>query len=139
MIDNDFAQINIEAEKLSRLIKKALDNYKRKGFENKKIYNELELRYSENINDLVDCISYFQKEVKEFTLKLRSDGRYETNDESYYFTSGSKIEVYVDDEIGWCIGRIECRHDNGKPIYYFLNDDDKNIDLYEGMKIRIRY
>ena len=138
MIDNDFIEINREAKKLSRLIEKALKNYKREGFENNHIYHELEVRYNENLDDLVRYIDYMQRPVKVYTLKLRNDGRYETDDESCYFTSGSSIEVYIDNEIGWCTGRVECRHEDNRAIYYFLNDDDDNIDLFEGMKIRIR-
>lgn len=138
MVDNDFEKIKQQAKELRANIEKALENYKREGFENNRIYYELEIRYSENLDDLVRYIDYMQKPTKEYTLKLRNDGRYETDDESCYFTSGSSIEVYINNEIGWCIGRVECRHEDNRAIYYFLNHDDKNIDLFEGMKIRIR-
>lgn len=137
MVNNDFKKIKQQANELSDSIETALENYKREGFENKHIYNELELRYSESLKDLVRYIEYMQKTTKEYTLVLRNDGRYETDDGSCYFTSGSNIEVYID-EVGWCIGHVECRHEDDKAIYYFSNDDDKNIDLFEGIKIRIR-
>lgn len=138
MVDNDFIKIKQQAKELRANIEKALENYKREGFENNRIYHELEIRYSENLDDLVRYIDYMQRPVKEYALKLRNDGRYETNDGSDYFTSGSCIEVYIDNEIGWCTGRVECRHEDNRAIYYFLNDDDKNIDLFEGMRIRMR-
>lgn len=137
MIDDDFKGIKQQAKELRRTIEKALENYKREGFENNHIYHELEVRYSENLDDLVRYIDYMQKPVKEYTLKLRNDGRYETDDGSDYFTSGSSIEVYIN-EVGWCTGRVECRHKDNRAIYYFLNDDDKNVDLFEGMQVRIR-
>lgn len=137
MVDNDFVKIKQQAKELRNSIEKALENYKREGFENNRIYQELEVRYSENLDDLVRYIDYMQKPVKEYRLKLRNDGRYETDDGSNYFTSGSSIEVYIND-VGWCTGRVECRHENSRAIYYFLNNDGKNIDLFEGMRIRIR-
>lgn len=138
MIDKDFIEIENEARELKVLIKRALDNYKREGFENNHIYNKLENHFSEEVNDLVKYMEYIQKETKEYTLKLRNDGRYETNDESHYFTSGSSIEVYSDN-VGWCTGRVECRHEDDRSIYYFLNNEDDNVDLFEGMKIRLRF
>ncbi|WP_270545599.1 DUF5348 domain-containing protein [Clostridium butyricum] len=138
MIDKDFIEIENEARELKVLIKRALDNYKREGFENNHIYNKLENHFSEEVNDLVKYMGYIQKETKEYTLKLRNDGRYETNDEAHYFTSGSSIEVYIDN-VGWCTGRVECRHDDDRSIYYFLNNEDDNVDLFEGMKIRLRF
>ncbi|ETJ17544.1 hypothetical protein Q604_UNBC18757G0001 [human gut metagenome] len=89
------------------------------------------------MNDLVKYMEYMQKETKEYTLKLRNDGRYETNDASHYFTSGSRIEVNIND-IGWCTGRVECRHEDNRAIYYFLNNEADNVDLSEGMRIRLR-
>ena len=134
MLDNDFIEIKGQLKKVNEMMEKSLKNYKREGFENKKVYHELE-HYSEKIEDMIEFIKYMSRETVEDRLSLRADGRYEINSTTY-FTSGSSIEVYIDGE--WCLGRVESRHDSGKAIYYFLNNDGNNIDLYEGLRVRVR-
>lgn len=134
MLDEDFLRIKSELEKLNGMIEHSLDNYKREGFENNRVYEYLE-RKSEYIDDISKEIKYFSCETIQGNLTLRTGERYEIPGTEYYFTSGSRIEVLLDNK--WCIGRVECRHDD-RPIYYFLNDDGENVDLYEGMTVRTR-
>lgn len=77
--------------------------------------------------------------MKEGILNTRYDGRYELLDaegvDLTYFTSGSIIELYVDD-YGWVPGRVEYSDNYGG--YYFYNETGRHRRLCEGLKVRCK-
>lgn len=82
---------------------------------------------------LVNEIRYFTQpsERIEGHLSLNSSERYEIKKADRYFTSGDRIEVFIDnkdtdEDRGWQFGRVEYAHGNirgleGYTGYYFLN------------------
>lgn len=135
MLDKDFMEIKRSMETLKRQIKTSMDNYKREGFENQHAYRQLE-NFERELDSQIYDIEKLTKETRYGKLTLRdTDGRYEIYER--YFTSGSPIEVETEED-GWCMGRVESRHEDGKCIYYFLNYDGSNVDLAEGMHVRVR-
>lgn len=78
--------------------------------------------------------------MKEGYLQKNSDDRFELVSENgeylTYFTSGSNIELFDEDEEEWLQGRIEYNHDLRD--YYFYKKDDTYLKLFIGDKVRCR-
>lgn len=113
------------------------------------------LKILENADDhdfgkLVYGMKYFTKPSKrvEGKLSLNNDERYEIKHAGHYFTSGDRIEVFIDnqdsEDNGWQFGRVEYAHGNVRDLkgytgYYFLNYSGwDNHPLQPGMLAAIR-
>lgn len=95
------------------------------------------------LSDIQYQLKYLSKQVIfEGTLILRPDGRYGTPDGEVYYTSGSRIEFLINDEVegkdgyfiempAWRTSTVE---HNGTD-YYIVGYKDINLN---GLKIRVR-
>lgn len=94
----------------------------------------------EKLYDAEHDMKYYSKEPKVGKLHLQSDGRYALEDTT--FTSGHGMEMFLYDpyekEEVWFTGRVECKHTENGPVYYFLNSDGPNKDLEIGDMVRVR-
>lgn len=137
MLDRDILIMTSLAEVLRDRAQVVIDNFKDKEFENIQAFKNLEV-LNENISEYLKAIEYLKKETIEGTLNEKNDGRFEIDGTDIYFTCGSSIEVYNESLKAWNIGKVEGRSENGKGVYYFMNHDDDNMDLKNGMRVRIR-
>lgn len=130
----------IKAEIITRDVKLALqkiyENADCEDLENSEISNSL-YKLIKELKETECNIKYFSKPTRQGDLIKNSNGKYEieyTNgDNSYSLTSGMALEIYISGE--WHSGKVEHTATKG---YYFKNTDNKDIQLYSGMKTRIR-
>ncbi len=85
------------------------------------------------LSDIQYVLEYLNKPILfEDTLILRSDGRYGTRNGKTYYTSGSRIEFFVNyDKPAWKTSTVEC---NGTE-YYIVGYKDIALN---GLRVRIR-
>ena len=81
--------------------------------------------FSDDLAVFTDRVKQLAKARVESKLILKQNGRYSLDGLFVYeFTSGSRIEVYIDeenhDDYGWQFGRIE--HSEKFGGYYFFNE-----------------
>lgn len=103
-------------------------------FENKdERFEAAQLRKIANhLSEAAYLYEYMKKPiVAEGFLTKRIDGRYEIEGTSYYFTSGSQIENWDDEDQCYYLTRIEHQNDD----YYAVNSPNEKL---EGMKVRKR-
>lgn len=148
MIDKDLLLFEEKLRSLHKYIVNILDDYKRVGFENNKLYRVVE-GHREELENTLDKFKRYKKDTLEGVLYLQDDGRFAIEGTNIYFTCGDYIEVYneyAENDIDlWLPGTIEGKFKYNKDgyyvnYYYFNSFDDveKNIDLYEGMRVRVR-
>ena len=132
MLNKKYQNILDELKVINKKNREILDTGAIEDFEDEKAHSILEYLYKE-IDEAAYELEHLKRDVKEGTLLLNSQGRYNLDTmPEFYFTCGNVLELLIDEE--WHRGRVE--HSNND--YYFCNYDGKNIQLSEGMKARIR-
>jgi hypothetical protein len=131
------ADISYLAEKLDDALDTLPSCPDRETMEEEEIRHAL-YRAADKLNDAKRAIEYYSSPIKEEGyLTQNSRGRFELN--GHEFTSGSKIEVYLNENLendieeGWLSGRVEHTGNKG---YYFYGPSKPS--LYEGMRARTR-
>lgn len=97
------------------------------------------------LNDLRDKIDFTLNSNRRITGPLRKgqNGRFYLDKADEMFTSGSEIEVFIDDQEdydhGWNYGRVEYAHSGKLEGYYFFNCSGRDHHpLKPGMLAGIR-
>lgn len=70
--------------------------------------------------------------MRQGRLYKNTSGRYQLENDTYYWTSGDAMQVYDNDLGEWLQGRVEY----GDIDYYWTNDKDTKC-LFNGMIVRI--
>lgn len=87
--------------------------------------------------DMLDSVSrlidWANKPIlAEGRLTKNSEGRYEIEDTDIYFTSGSLLDYWDEEDEEWCSSRVE---HNGQDYFVVLLGREKNL---EGVKVRAK-
>ncbi|MGL5381795.1 DUF5348 domain-containing protein [Clostridium sp.] len=70
--------------------------------------------------------------MRQGKIYKNEQGRYQLENDSYYWTCGDSMLVYDEDEEQWLNGRVEY----GDRDYYWTNDD-YDVPLYNGLEVRL--
>ncbi|WP_411678729.1 DUF5348 domain-containing protein [Clostridium thailandense] len=135
-MDKQYTNSIFILEKAKREIEHIINTSETKSFDDKKAQQILSGAI-ENIESSVLEIKHFSKDTKQGSLYKLSNGKWAFDTEyekEIYFSCGYPAEIFNEKENQWDSGRIE--HTNGE--YYFFNYDERNLELYEGMLVRVR-
>lgn len=70
--------------------------------------------------------------MRQGKIYKNASGRYQLENDTYYWTCGDTMTIYDEDEEEWVDGRVE----HGNFDYYWTNND-YDIPLYNGLEVRI--
>ena len=70
--------------------------------------------------------------MKQGKIYKNSQGRYQLEGDTYYWTCGDYMELYDEEQGEWLTGRVE----HGEFDYYWTNDVD-TMSLHNGMIARV--
>ncbi|ACV62286.1 hypothetical protein Dtox_1411 [Desulfofarcimen acetoxidans DSM 771] len=107
----------------------------------KKLIALCEGYFSDDLSVFTERVERLAKRRVEGNLLLKSNGRFSLDNNTREFTSGHKIEIFVEDkkhdDYGWQFGRVE--HSEEFSGYYFFNESGiEHHKLTTGMKAAIR-
>lgn len=134
-MDNQYLKSISMLESTRQSIKYVFDKAEIKTFEDKRASNILE-KVIEILDENIFELKHYSKESIEGDIYKLSNGKWAfcSNGKEEYFSCGYLVEIFDKDENEWLSGRIE--HSKGE--YYFYNYDGDNLELYKGMRVRIR-
>lgn len=132
-MDSQYLKVLAILDNTKDQLERIFDKAEYKSFEDNKGYRILE-KVIEQIQDGTTDLKHYSKDTLiTGELYKMNNGKWAIDEENY-FSCGYPVEIYNKDEQEWQAGRIE--NTNGE--YYFYNYDSSNLDLYEGIKARIR-